>query len=95
MPRALILGGTGSTGRATARLLLAAGWEVSLTGRAAARMPADIAAAGGTFTAADRSDAGRLAEVLGAGADLLVDCLCYGADERPRCCPWPARRRRP
>ena len=81
MPRALILGGTGSTGRATARLLLSAGWEVSLTGRDAARMPADIAAAGGTFTAADRSDAARLAEVLGGGADLLVDCLCYGADD--------------
>jgi nucleoside-diphosphate-sugar epimerase len=81
MPRALILGGTGSTGRATARLLLSAGWEVSLTGRDPARTPADIAAAGGTFTAADRSDAGRLAEVLGGGADLLVDCLCYGAGD--------------
>ena len=44
-------------------------------------MPADIAAAGGMFTAADRADARRLAEVLGDGADLLVDCLCYGGGD--------------
>src|ERR1017187_139040 len=81
MPRALILGGTGSTGRATARLLLSAGWEVSLTGRDAARVPADITAAGGRFTAADRADVGGLAEALGDGTDLLVDCLCYGAGD--------------
>jgi len=59
VPRALILGGTGSTGRATARRLLSAGWAVDLTGRNAARLPADIAAAGGTFTAADRADTAR------------------------------------
>jgi NAD(P)-dependent dehydrogenase (short-subunit alcohol dehydrogenase family) len=33
MPRALILGGTGAIGRATARRLLTAGWRVDLTGR--------------------------------------------------------------
>jgi nucleoside-diphosphate-sugar epimerase len=79
VPRALIIGGTGSTGRATARRLLSAGWDVGLTGRDPDRMPADIAVAGGMFTAADRADAGRLAAALGGGADLLVDCLCYGA----------------
>ena len=46
MPRALIVGGTGSIGRATARRLLAAGWQVDLTGRNPARLPADLAAAG-------------------------------------------------
>jgi nucleoside-diphosphate-sugar epimerase len=52
VPRALIVGGTGSIGRATARRLLAAGWHVDLTGRNPARLPADIAAAGGRFVAA-------------------------------------------
>ena len=81
MPRALIIGGTGATGRATASRAASAGGDVVLTGRDAARMPADIAAAGGMFTAADRADARRLAEVLGDGADLLVDCLCYGGGD--------------
>ena len=51
MPRALIVGGTGLIGRATARRLLAAGWQVDLTGRDPAHLPADIAASGGTFVA--------------------------------------------
>ena len=75
MPRALILGGTGSIGRATARRLLAAGWEVELTGRNPERMPAALAAAGVTFVAADRRDPAQLAAF--GGADLLVDCACY------------------
>jgi nucleoside-diphosphate-sugar epimerase len=37
-------------------------------------MPGDVAAAGGTFVAADRDEV-----ALGAGADLLVDCLCFTA----------------
>jgi hypothetical protein len=77
--RAVIIGGTGAIGRATARLLLAAGWSVELTGRDPARMPRDIAAPGGRFTAADRSGTGRLRAVFGNGADLLVDCACYTA----------------
>jgi hypothetical protein len=44
-----------------------------------ARMPRDIAASGGRFTAADRSDTGRLRTAFGNGADLLVDCACYTA----------------
>lgn len=77
MPRALILGGTGSIGRATARRLLASGWEVDVTGRDPAHMPRDLAAAGGRFVAADRGD----------GADLLVDCICYTADDAIRLLP--------
>jgi nucleoside-diphosphate-sugar epimerase len=42
-------------------------------------MPEDVVAAGGRFVAADRHEAGGLAAVLGAGADLLVDCLCFTA----------------
>src|SRR3954453_1826603 len=72
VPRALVLGGTGPIGLATARRLLAAGWDVALPGRDAARMPAELAAAGARFVAADRGDAGDLAVALGGGADLLV-----------------------
>lgn len=81
MPRALIIGGTGLIGRATARRLLATGWQVGLTGRDPAHLPAEIAAAGGTFVAADRHDAGQLLAALGGGADLLVDCICYTAQD--------------
>lgn len=81
MPRALIVGGTGMVGRATARRLLAAGWDVCLTGRDSGRLPADIAAAGAEFVAAERHDAGQLLAALGPGADLLVDCICYTAAE--------------
>jgi nucleoside-diphosphate-sugar epimerase len=77
--RALIIGGTGMIGAATARRLLTAGWQVDLVGRDPAHLPADIAAAGGRFVAADRADAAALRAALGAGADLLVDCVCYTA----------------
>jgi nucleoside-diphosphate-sugar epimerase len=79
VPRAVVLGGTGLIGSAVARRLLAAGWRVDLTGRDPSRMPPELAAAGGRFAAADRADPGRLAAVVGSGADLLVDCLCYTA----------------
>jgi nucleoside-diphosphate-sugar epimerase len=79
MPRALILGGTGPIGRATAHRLLAAGWQAGLTGRNPARLPAAIAAAGGTFIRADRGDPGQLHAAFGDGADLLVDCICFTA----------------
>jgi nucleoside-diphosphate-sugar epimerase len=79
MPRALILGGTGQIGRAAAARLLAAGWEVDLTGRDPGRMPTEIAAAGGRFMAADRGSSEHLLAALGDGAELLVDCICYTA----------------
>jgi len=88
MTRALILGGTGMIGRAIARRLLAAGWSVELTGRDPARMPRDVAAAGGRFVAADYHEAGQLKAAYGDGADLLVDCLCYTADDARRVLPF-------
>jgi nucleoside-diphosphate-sugar epimerase len=87
MPRALIVGGTGLIGRAAARRLLATGWDVDLTGRDPAHVPADVAAAGGRFIAADRADSDRLLAALGGGADLLVDCICYTADDATRLLP--------
>ena len=79
MPRALILGGTGAIGRATACRLLVAGWRVDLAGRNPARMPVDLAAAGATFTPVDRRDAAGIVAAVGDGTDLLVDCACFTA----------------
>jgi nucleoside-diphosphate-sugar epimerase len=76
MARAVVLGGSGLIGRAVARRLLAAGWDATVVGRDRARLPEDVAAAGGRFVAAHRS---APAVALGAGADLLVDCLCFTA----------------
>jgi nucleoside-diphosphate-sugar epimerase len=87
VPRALIVGGTGLIGRATARRLLTAGWHVDLTGRDPAHLPADIAAAGGTFVEADRGDSDQLLAAFGDGADLLVDCICFTADAATRLLP--------
>ncbi len=81
MARAVIIGGTGAIGRAAARRLLATGWSVVLTGRDPARMPRDIAAAGGRFIAAGTRAAGRSRTAFGTGADLLVDCACFTAED--------------
>jgi nucleoside-diphosphate-sugar epimerase len=75
--RALILGGTGLVGRAAARRLLAAGWQVDVTGRD----PTRNAVADARFVPADRGDADELRSAVGGGVDLLVDCICYTAAE--------------
>jgi nucleoside-diphosphate-sugar epimerase len=87
MSRALIVGGTGLIGRATSRRLLAAGWQVDLTGRDPSHLPAEIAAAGGRFVPADRHDSAQLLGAVGDGADLLVDCICYTAADANQLLP--------
>ena len=83
MKRAVILGGTGVLGRAIAWRLIRAGWAVDMTGRDRTKMPADLAAAGARFIAAERRDDAALAGVMAGGADLLVDAVCYtDADAR-------------
>jgi nucleoside-diphosphate-sugar epimerase len=77
--RALVIGGTGLVGRATARRLLASGWQVDVAGRNVERMPGDIVSAGGKFIHADRHDSEQLRVAIGDGADLVVDCICYTA----------------
>jgi nucleoside-diphosphate-sugar epimerase len=88
MPRALVLGGTGSIGLATAHRLLESGWDVDLTGRDPNRMPADLAAAGARFLASDRGDDAQLRAAFGDGADLLVDCVCFTAADATRLLPF-------
>jgi nucleoside-diphosphate-sugar epimerase len=78
--KALILGGTGAVGRAAAGWLLASGWQVVLTGRDPAHCPAGITAAGGRFISADHGDPDLLLHV-GDDPDLVVDCLCYTAED--------------
>ncbi|AYG02208.1 NAD-dependent epimerase/dehydratase family protein [Gryllotalpicola protaetiae] len=78
MARAVILGGTGVIGRAVATRLLAAGWQVDVTGRDAAHVPDDLAAASGfTFVQSERTDARAMRAAIGEGAELIVDCLCF------------------
>ena len=87
MSRALILGGTGAIGQATAHRLLAAGWDVDVTGRNAANMPAALEAAGGRFVQLSRDEPERLATASGDGADLLVDCVCFTPADAERLLP--------
>ena len=87
MRRALVLGGTGAVGRATARRLLTAGWQVDLTGRDPSRFPHDLAAAGGRFVTSERGDQAQLTAAFGSGADLLVDCVCFTAEDAARLLP--------
>jgi nucleoside-diphosphate-sugar epimerase len=76
--RAVILGGTGVIGCAIAGRLLAAGWQVDVTGRDPAHVPGELAAASGfSFIASDRTDAGAVRAAIGGGAELVVDCLCF------------------
>ena len=77
MPRALVLGGTGQVGVAVARRLGAAGWDVELTGR----RPPRVEVEGVRFLRSDRTDADDLRSAVGTGADLLVDNVCYTAEQ--------------
>ncbi|HEX4058248.1 MAG TPA: NAD(P)H-binding protein [Galbitalea sp.] len=79
MPRAVILGGTGAIGRATASRLLAAGWSVDYTGREPSRAVPELDVAGARFVTFEVDDPGAMSARVGAGADLLVDCVCFTA----------------
>ncbi|MFF2052834.1 NAD-dependent epimerase/dehydratase family protein [Leifsonia sp. NPDC058194] len=81
MPSAIVLGGTGLLGRATALRLATSGWQVTVTGRDPARMPVALTEAGVVHERSDRRDPAALAAVLGRGADLVMDALCFTADD--------------
>ena len=74
MPSALLLGGTGQIGLAVAARLAREGWEVRLASRSAP--PAE---GPWRHVSWDREEPGALARALGAGADLLVDCVAFEA----------------
>jgi nucleoside-diphosphate-sugar epimerase len=77
--RAFVIGGTGLIGRAVSRRLLAAGWDVVVVARSAANLPRDLVGGGVRLVEADREEASAVAASFGAGADLLVDCVCFTA----------------
>ncbi len=87
MRRALVLGGTGAIGRATARRLLTAGWQVDLAARVPSHFPSDLEAAGARFVSSDRGDPAQMAAAFGTGADLLVDCVCFTAEDAAHLLP--------
>jgi nucleoside-diphosphate-sugar epimerase len=88
MSRALVLGGTGLVGRAIALRLARGGWRVDVTGRDSANTPNELTAADVSFVRADSRDASDVAVAFGAGADLLVDCVCYTAEDARRLLPF-------
>ena len=79
MKRALILGGTGALGIATAQRLLRAGWQVDITGRNPAKLPESLAQQGARFIASDRINPTELAHAISSGANLVLDAACYTA----------------
>jgi nucleoside-diphosphate-sugar epimerase len=79
--RAIVLGVNGLTGRAIADALAAAGHDVLGTGRDHARFPASLRDAGVRFLRSDRNDPAQLAACLDPGADVVVDCVCYTAEQ--------------
>jgi len=74
-----VLGVNGTVGRAVAAELARAGWVVRGTGRSRDRFPGALASAGVSFGLSDRRDHRALAQVIGEGTDVVVDCLCYTA----------------
>ena len=79
--RAVILGGAGAIGGATAARLADAGWRVDVTGRSPEHMPHELRDAGIRFHRIDRFDTAAIERLIGTGAELLVDLLAYRADD--------------
>jgi nucleoside-diphosphate-sugar epimerase len=79
MNTALVIGGSGQIGRATARNLLDHGWSVRLAQRHAARLPADLTARARLVTI-DRDEPGAVARAVAGGVDALIDTIAF--DER-------------
>jgi nucleoside-diphosphate-sugar epimerase len=77
--RAIVLGGNGLVGAAAAMKLITEGWDVTSSGRAAARFPQELREAGVRFIRSDRYAAGDLRQLLHPGADAVIDCVGYTA----------------
>jgi nucleoside-diphosphate-sugar epimerase len=70
---ALIVGGSGQIGLATAAALAADGWRVICAHRGAA----NVAAPGAESLVLDREAPGALARAVGGGVDALIDTIAY------------------
>lgn len=74
---AVIFGGTGGVGAATAAMLRARGYALHLVGRDAERLAGLAAALDAGFTAGDAREPAHFAEVAAALGDRPVDALIY------------------
>jgi nucleoside-diphosphate-sugar epimerase len=63
-------------GRAAARALVAAGWEVVAVSRSGT-LPSGLAELGVEAVSADRDDDSQLQAALGSGADVVVDTVAF------------------
>jgi nucleoside-diphosphate-sugar epimerase len=83
MPRAVIIGGRGQSGRAIGERLVAAGWDVVAT--TSSEPPEEGAVAGARWEVLDRnsgepeSQVGALASVVPDGTDVVVDVMAFNA----------------
>jgi len=73
---ALVIGGSGQIGQATARNLLDHGWSVRLAQRHVARLPADLATRV-ELVAIDRDAPGAVAKAVANGVDALIDTVAF------------------
>jgi nucleoside-diphosphate-sugar epimerase len=73
---ALILGGSGQIGQATARNLLANGWSARLAQRRGAHLPRDLATQVEILTL-DRERPGEIAKAVAGGVDALIDTVAF------------------
>src|SRR5438132_14041037 len=76
MARAVLIGGSGMIGRATARALAEDGWEVVAVSRSGT-LPDGLAELGVEAATADREDDGQLRAAVGAGADVVYDTVAF------------------
>jgi nucleoside-diphosphate-sugar epimerase len=74
-----VLGGNGQVGAAAALKLATEGWEVTSSGRTAARFPPELQEAGVRFIRSDRYAGQDLGQLLHPGADAVIDCVGYTA----------------
>ncbi len=74
---ALIIGGSGQIGQATALRLLADGWTVVAAQPHPDRLPADLVAKGVRALTLDRNVTGVLARAVGDGVDALIDTVAF------------------
>ncbi len=72
---ALLLGGSGQIGTASARRLLALGFDVTIAHRGSRPLPASVAGDVTSITL-DRADADALVDAA-RGHDLVLDCIAY------------------
>ncbi|WP_077965409.1 NAD-dependent epimerase/dehydratase family protein [Ensifer adhaerens] len=76
MPRAVIVGGTGQIGLATARYLVDEAWDVTIISRHATTLPG-----GCRHAEVDARDVDGLRAVIGTGTDVLLSCVAFDATD--------------